>query len=147
MKLTASCLFVICLHFFNTHLSAQNVGIGTTTPQAKLAVGSTSQFRVDANGNLIRINNVPVNYPAAQGANGQSLTNDGAGNLSWNYPAVKNSIVLVQAADTTSLKQQGFSVLKKYENESDTLLDSLTEVLSGSWQFNLNLNSGTFETS
>lgn len=42
---------------------AQNVGIGTTNPQAPLSVGANSQLRVDASGNIIRINDVPYNFP------------------------------------------------------------------------------------
>ena len=61
---------------------AQNVGIGTTDPLDRLSVGSSSQFRIDANGNIVRINNVPYSFPAAQGVN-QYLKNDGAGNLTW----------------------------------------------------------------
>jgi hypothetical protein len=67
--------------------NAQNVGIGTTNPLEKLSVGSNSQFRVDANGNITRINNISYSFPAIQGAN-QYLKNDGAGNLSWT-PAPK----------------------------------------------------------
>ena len=62
--------------------TAQNVGIGTTNPLDRLSVGSSSQFRVDANGNIVRINNVPYSFPSVQGAN-QYLKNDGSGNLSW----------------------------------------------------------------
>ena len=62
--------------------NAQNVGIGTTTPMDRLSVGASSQFRIDANGNIVRINNVPYSFPAVQGTN-QYLKNDGAGNLSW----------------------------------------------------------------
>lgn len=67
--------------------TAQNVGVGTTTPQAKLSVGTNSEFRVDDNGNIIRINNVPLSFPAAQGGSGQVLTNNGTGTLSWTTPA------------------------------------------------------------
>ena len=66
---------------------AQNVGIGTTNPLDRLSVGSNSQFRIDANGNIVRINNVPYSFPSGQGAN-QYLKNDGSGNLSWT-PAPK----------------------------------------------------------
>jgi len=66
----------------------QNVGIGTTNPLEKLSVGSTSQFRIDANGNIIRINNIPYSFPSIQGVANQILLNDGAGNLVWaNAPA------------------------------------------------------------
>ena len=61
----------------------QNVGIGTTNPLEKLSVGSTSQFRIDANGNIIRINNIPYSFPSIQGVANQILLNDGAGNLVW----------------------------------------------------------------
>ena len=62
--------------------NAQNVGIGTVNPLDRLSVGSSSQFRVDANGNIVRINNVQYSFPAAQRTN-QYLKNDGTGNLSW----------------------------------------------------------------
>src|SRR5215510_2125978 len=67
--------------------NAQNVGIGTTNPLERLSVGASSQFRIDANGNIVRINNVQYSFPSAQGAN-QYLRNDGSGNLSWT-PAPK----------------------------------------------------------
>jgi hypothetical protein len=66
---------------------SQNVGIGTTTPLAQLSVGSTSQFRVNSTGNIIRINNLPYSFPTVQGTN-QYLLNDGSGNLTW-APAAK----------------------------------------------------------
>jgi len=66
--------------FYSTN--AQNVGIGTTNPLERLSVGASSQFRIDASGNIVRINNVQYSFPAAQGTN-QYLKNDGAGNLSW----------------------------------------------------------------
>lgn len=141
MKIITGIISILLVQIFATDIVAQNVGIGTTTPQSKLAVGTNSEFRVDASGNILRINNVPVSFPSTQGANGQVLTNNGAGNLSWAYPAVKNSIILAQAADTASLKLQGFSILKQHESQIDTLVDSLTEVLSGNWQFNLNPNT------
>ena len=61
---------------------SQNVGIGTTSPMSQLSVGNTSQFSVNSTGNIIRINNLPYSFPAAQGTN-QYLKNDGAGNLTW----------------------------------------------------------------
>ena len=66
---------------------SQNVGIGTTTPMAQLSVGSSSQFRVNSSGNIVRINNVIYSFPVTQGTN-QYLKNDGAGNLTW-APAAK----------------------------------------------------------
>lgn len=60
-----------------------NVGIGTTTPLSKLAIGNNSQFQVDLNGNLKKVNNVSYSFPSTQGLNGQSLINDGTGQLNW----------------------------------------------------------------
>lgn len=62
--------------------NAQNVGIGTTNPLERLSVGASSQFRIDANGNIVRINDVQYSFPSVQGLN-QYLRNDGSGNLSW----------------------------------------------------------------
>jgi len=67
--------------------NAQNVGIGTTNPLERLSVGANSQFRIDANGNIVRINDVQYSFPSVQGIN-QYLRNDGSGNLSWT-PAPK----------------------------------------------------------
>ena len=80
MKKTIITLLVVFI--FITRYS-QNVGIGTTNPLDKLSVGSSSQFRIDANGNIIRINNVPYSFPALQGGANQQLFNDGSGNLVW----------------------------------------------------------------
>lgn len=60
-----------------------NVGIGTPSPQSLFVVGATGQFRVSSTGDLVRINDVLYDWPAAQGAASTVLTNDGAGVLSW----------------------------------------------------------------
>jgi hypothetical protein len=83
---TGLTVFSFLLSMFSATYS-QNVGIGTTNPLDRLSVGSSSQFRVDANGNIVRINNLPYSFPSAQGAN-QYLRNDGSGNLTWT-PAPK----------------------------------------------------------
>lgn len=80
MKTKLIALLVAFLVTANSY--SQNVGIGTTTPMAQLSVGSNSQFRVNSTGNIVRINNIPYSFPAAQGEN-QYLKNDGAGNLTW----------------------------------------------------------------
>ncbi len=79
---------------------SQNVGIGTTNPLEKLSVGITSQFRIDANGNIIRINNIPYSFPSIQGTANQILLNDGSGNLVWANvpaPAVSRPVVRIFA--------------------------------------------------
>lgn len=80
MRRSLTGLFI--LMFTSVVGRAQNVGIGTTNPLDRLSVGSSSQFRIDANGNIVRINNVAYSFPAAQGTN-QYLKNDGTGNLTW----------------------------------------------------------------
>jgi Chaperone of endosialidase len=49
----------------------------------ELTVGSSAQLAVSATGNITKINNVAISFPAAQGAANSLLTNDGTGTLSW----------------------------------------------------------------
>ena len=60
-----------------------NVGIGTSNPANLFSIGSGSQFQVDDNGDIVKINGVTYSFPTSGGAKGQALTNDGTGNLSW----------------------------------------------------------------
>ncbi len=60
-----------------------NVGIGTTGPASLFSVGASSQFQVDNNGNIAKINSITYSWPAAQGGASTVLTNNGAGTLSW----------------------------------------------------------------
>jgi hypothetical protein len=60
-------------------INGGRVGIGTTSPAALLSVGSVSQFQVNSNGNIIKLNNVQTNFPSANAAG--YLTNDGSGNF------------------------------------------------------------------
>ncbi|PCJ83511.1 MAG: hypothetical protein COA57_11050 [Flavobacteriales bacterium] len=60
-----------------------NMGIGDFTPAAMLTVGSGDLFQVNSSGNLVKINNVTYSWPAAQGAAGQVLQNNGSGTLTW----------------------------------------------------------------
>ena len=109
-----------------------NVGIGTNAPQSKLSVGTSSQFQVDSIGNLRKINNVPTSFPATQGSNGQVLTNNGSGNLSWS--AVSNmqksgSVVLLDTYDTSMLSA-GYTFLTKIQTTGQKKLAD-----SASWQW------------
>ncbi len=109
-----------------------NVGIGTNAPQSKLSVGTSSQFQVDSIGNLKKINNVPTSFPATQGSNGQVLTNNGSGNLSWS--AVSNmqksgSVVLLDTYDTSMLSA-GYTFLTKIQTNGQKKLAD-----SASWQW------------
>jgi hypothetical protein len=57
------------------------VGIATPNPTAHLSVAE--KFKVDSNGNVLKINNITTSWPATQGSSNSLLTNDGYGNLSW----------------------------------------------------------------
>lgn len=59
---------------------AGNVGIGASPLQLFDVAG---KFQVTSGGNIVQINGVTTSFPAAQGAAGTFLQNDGAGNLSW----------------------------------------------------------------
>lgn len=65
------------------------VGIGTAAPASTLSVGSSNQFQVNSTGNIVKLNNVPTNFPATQGAANSILTNDGSGILSWSISIIK----------------------------------------------------------
>ncbi len=63
------------------------VGIGNIgVVGSLLSIGASDQFQVSSAGNLIRINNVPYTWPAANAAG--FLSNDGAGTLSWSTAGV-----------------------------------------------------------
>jgi hypothetical protein len=64
-------------------LASGNVGIRDASPLSPLTVGNGDRFQVDANGNLIKINNIPYSWPSIQGSAGQALVNNGSGGLSW----------------------------------------------------------------
>ncbi len=68
-----------------TSFEVGNVSIGHRNPSARFTVGTSAQeFRVSNSGDLIRINNVPYTWPAANAvANGYALTSTTAGALSW----------------------------------------------------------------
>jgi len=66
-----------------TILSSGLVGIGTTSPSSTLSIGASSEFQVNSTGNIVRINNVPYSFPAAQGGASTVLQNNGSGTLTW----------------------------------------------------------------
>ncbi|MCZ2355831.1 MAG: hypothetical protein LC115_03910 [Bacteroidia bacterium] len=67
-------------------LNAGKVGIGTASPTQPFSV--VEKFQVDINGNIVKINNVPTNFPANTGSFGNFLMTDGSGNLSWEYLSI-----------------------------------------------------------
>jgi hypothetical protein len=88
-------------------LNAQNVGVGTDNPVEFFSVGASSQFRVNANGNLVRINDVQYNFPSVQATSGSVLANDGSGNLSWTKVTTGNISATGTADNTTFLRGDG----------------------------------------
>lgn len=67
-----------------TNLTAATLSVRAEIWWQTFTVGQLNQFRVDATGDMVRINDVPYQWPSAQGSAGFVLTNsDGAGTLSW----------------------------------------------------------------
>jgi hypothetical protein len=93
--------------------SSGRVGIGTVSPSAILSVGATSQFRVDTDGNLDRINNLEYDsWPSSHTTDG-FLKNDGSGTLTWTV------INAVEATGTPSGSSSGGQV--SFWTGSDTI--------------------------
>ena len=125
-------LLLIAATFISFFVTAQNVGIGTTTPQSKLSVGANSQFQVDSIGNIKKINNVSTSFPTSQGDSGQVLTNNGSGNLGWgNISSLtkSGSVVMLDSYDTTLLNL-GYTFIGKLPTSVQTKLAD-----SSSWQW------------
>jgi hypothetical protein len=105
MKLIALLIFALLTNL--TTLYAQNVGVGTDNPAEFFSVGANSPFRVNANGNLVRINDVQYNFPSVQATSGSVLANDGSGNLSWTKVTTGNISATGTANNTTFLRGDG----------------------------------------
>jgi len=75
-----------------------NVGIGTISPSQVLDV--SGKFQVDNNGNIVKLNGVPVNFPSANIAG--VLTNTGTGVLSWS-PASTGTVTLFSSGSLAPL--------------------------------------------
>lgn len=58
-----------------------NVNIGTAVAADRFTVGNSNEFRVSSTGDLVRIDNVVYDWPAANAAG--ALLNNGSGTLSW----------------------------------------------------------------
>jgi N-acetylneuraminic acid mutarotase len=90
---------------------AQNIGIGTTTPQSKLSIGASSQFQIDSVGNTKRINNIPIAFPSVQASDKQTIINDGAGNLSWGYGLIPSGGIILSTTLDSNIINAGFTLI------------------------------------
>jgi hypothetical protein len=121
-------------------INGGNVGVGTTSPAALLAVGASSQFQVDTAGNIVKLNNVRTNFPSANAAG--FLTNDGSGN--FYYTKVSSAVApsatytgatLPASAEVgTTVKVSGGSSVSDCGSGSGTITRSCVWNGSG-WQF------------
>jgi len=68
---------------------------------SSLGAGTTAQFQVDANGDIVKLKNLTYTWPAAHTANGV-LTNDGSGGLSW--ATVGASVITPDSLDFSEFK-------------------------------------------
>jgi hypothetical protein len=73
--------------------SGGSVGIGNANPSSMFSVGASSQFQVNSNGNIVRINNITYSWPTGQGGANQVLMNDGNGTLSWGTTAGSGTVM------------------------------------------------------
>jgi hypothetical protein len=94
-----------------------NVGIGTLTPTSLLSVGSSNEFQIDSNGNIVKINDVTTSFPSSQGSVNSVLTNDGSGSLSWVAPTIPQEKQLLSSAFWTF----GSTTLPLYEGQQTYL--------------------------
>jgi|GEM_PF-6017010 len=77
-----------------------SLAIGASTVVAPFSVGSTGSFRINNAGNITKLNNVPLSFPASQGTAGSMLTNDGTGNLAWRNEGFENMRVFALGTST-----------------------------------------------
>lgn len=61
----------------------KGVPTATVDVAGSVAAGTSSQFVVNASGDLVKVNDVTYSFPSSQGGSGSFLTNDASGNLSW----------------------------------------------------------------
>lgn len=71
-----------------------SVGVGTSAPASLFSVGAGSKLQVDANGDLVKINNIAYTWPSAHVStfNAGYLESNTSGTLTW-----RNSVVVSSA--------------------------------------------------
>lgn len=98
---------LVCGIYASISVQAQNTGVGTTNPLEFFSVGASSQFRVNASGDIVRIRNVQYSFPSVQGSVGSVLMNDGNGNLEWNNVTTVNITASGTPSSSTFLRGDG----------------------------------------
>lgn len=91
-------------------------------PASLFNVGPANEFRVDSNGDLIRINDVPYTWPAAQGGATTVLTNNGSGTLTWGTPAGLNIAwnSLIAPTGNLSISHSSFTTVFTWGSTTST---------------------------
>ena len=130
MKRIIFFIFLIISHISN----AQNVGIGTNTPEQKL----------DING-AVKIGNADANRPGTIRYNNETF--EGGNGTNWKSleGLPSKSIIIAQAPDTAYLKTLGFSVIKTMDIW-DTIKVNNTTNFVGTWQKGFPVGSGSIPT-
>jgi len=129
--------------------NAGYVGIGTVTPAELFSVGSSSQFTIDINGNITKINNIAYSWPSAQGTAGDVLTNNGSGTLSWVSPSnrgVYSNLVVKNVVPDSYTK---LLLHAKGADASTTFLDSSesTKTLTSNGNVQIDTAQSKFDSS
>ena len=121
---------------------AQNVGIGTSNPQSRFSIGTSSEFQVDSLGNIKKINNVSYSFPSSQGSIGQVLTNNGSGNLTWansnagSTAAVPSGAIVLSFNFDSSIINAGYTFIGTQQATSQSDFNG-----TFGWQWNNNQTS------
>jgi hypothetical protein len=105
----------------STGLIVDNIGLSVNTSSSLMWTASTTFSgstttisKLTINGNNGIINNVQVQFPAAQGASSTILTNNGLGGWFWNYPDWQLLISTTTAISTNTINASNLPSRKNY---------------------------------
>ena len=83
-----------------------NIGVGTLAPSSLFSVGATNQFQVSSTGDIVKIDGLTYDWPAAHAANAV-LVNNGSGGLSWSTSGSLTSVSNTSSANNLSTTVNG----------------------------------------